>query len=166
MLGRTRWGGNDTALSFSGAPGHLRLVSGTTSLRGGQSFACFAVGTLPGSPYPRPLQCQVSLGPGEATPCLLPQPRPHSRATTRTSGPCCCRDGGLRLSHRAPLCPRKAGRSRQCLAQLGAAGREHVYRFLQRCSSKRGSRAQTRQHLTARLSLNQSNVTPLQREGF
>lgn len=161
-----RQGGNDSALSFSGAPGHLRLGSGTTGLRRGQSFTCFAVGTLPGSPYPRLLQRQVSLSPGEATPCLLPQPQPHSHATAKTPGPCCCRDGGHRLSHRAPLGPWEAGRPRQCPAQLGAAGHEHVYRFLQRCSSKSGSRAQARQHLTARLSLNQSSVTPLQREGF
>lgn len=89
-----------------------------------------------------------------------------SHATTRTPGPCCCRDGGHRLSHRATLGPCKAGHPWQCPAQLGAAGREHVYRFLQHCSSKSCSRAQGRQHLTARLSLNQSSVYALPERGI
>lgn len=107
---------------------------------------CSAAGTLPDLPYPQLLQCQVSLAQGEETPCPLPQHQPRSRAATSTSGPCCCRDRGHRLSHRAPHSPRGAGCPRQCPAQLGAAGCEHVSRFLQHCSSKRNSRAQARYH--------------------
>lgn len=151
-------------LLWSARPPTPRLSSGAAGLRRGQSWS-----VLPWAPcqaHPTHGCCNARfLSPGGMQP-LLPQLQPHSHTTTSTSGPCSCRDRGHRLSHRAPHSPHRAGHPRQCPAQLGAAGHECVCRFLQRCNSKRDSRAQARHHLTVRLSLNQSNVTPLQREGF